>query len=384
MSSLELQAIRKSFGKVEVIPHLDLAIADGEFCVLVGPSGCGKSTLLRIIAGLEEVSSGRVLIDGRDVTGMEPPERGVAMVFQSYALYPHMTVAGNIGFGLRMARLAKAMIKDRVGNAAATLDLSALLTRKPRELSGGQRQRVAIGRAITRDPKLFLLDEPLSNLDAALRIGMRVELAKLKARLGATMIYVTHDQVEAMTLANRIVVMNQGRIEQVGPPLEVYHQPANRFVAGFIGSPAMNFVDGTVVECTGSRAVVRLAIGTDIALDLERPMAVGSGAVLGIRPEHLRLGASGDLPHCESVAIVVELLGSDTLLHLKVGEATLVVRADGMAVVRPGSTVTLSFPPSHCHLFDPAGRRVSKPHAIPGELPRSAVPEHQAATGHGL
>ena len=251
MSSLELRSIRKAFGKVVVIPDLDLSVADGEFRVLVGPSGCGKSTLLRIIAGLEDVTSGQILIDGEDVTGLEPPERGIAMVFQSYALYPHMSVAGNIGFGLRMAGLKKDVVNERVRDAAQSLSLDDLLARKPRELSGGQRQRVAIGRAITRDPTLFLLDEPLSNLDAALRIGMRFELAKLKARLNATMIYVTHDQVEAMTLADRIVVMNLGRIEQVGTPLELYHQPANRFVAGFIGSPAMNFLDGSLVSSRG-------------------------------------------------------------------------------------------------------------------------------------
>jgi multiple sugar transport system ATP-binding protein len=368
MSSLELRAVRKLFGKVEVIPNLDLTVADGEFCVLVGPSGCGKSTLLRIIAGLEDVTSGQILIDGEDVTGLEPPERGIAMVFQSYALYPHMSVAGNIGFGLRMAGLKRVIVGERVHRAAESLSLQELLARKPRELSGGQRQRVAIGRAITRDPRIFLLDEPLSNLDAALRIGMRFELAKLKARLNATMVYVTHDQVEAMTLADRIVVMNLGRIEQVGTPLELYHQPANRFVAGFIGSPAMNFLDGTVTASDGNRTGVRLDVGTELEVMLRRPVATGTRVALGIRPEHLLVGARAELPHLDGEAVFVELLGSDTLLHVKAGDTNLVARTDGMAVIRSASNVTLSLPPGQCHLFDSEGICVSEMHAIPGSV----------------
>ena len=366
MARLELKSVRKLFGKLEVIPDLDLAVADGEFCVLVGPSGCGKSTLLRIIAGLETVSDGSVLIDGQDVTELEPLERGIAMVFQSYALYPHMTVAGNIGFGLRMAGLKKGVVRDRVEDAATSLSLEALLDRRPRELSGGQRQRVAIGRAITRDPALFLLDEPLSNLDAALRIGMRFELAKLKARLNATMIYVTHDQVEAMTLADKITVMNLGRIEQVGTPLELYHRPANRFVAGFIGSPAMNFFDASVSTAEGHAVTIALDVGVTVPLVLRNPVAPGTRVALGIRPEHLIYGRRSDLPQIDGIAVFVELLGSDTLLHVKSGEANFVARTDGMSVVRTDSKVTVSLPPDQCQLFDAAGSCISEPHPIPG------------------
>ena len=369
MAHLEVRSVRKLFGKLEVIPGLDLTVADGEFCVLVGPSGCGKSTLLRIIAGLESVTSGTILIDSEDVTELEPFERGIAMVFQSYALYPHMSVAGNIGFSLRMAGLAKGAIRKRVQNAAESLSLEMLLARRPRELSGGQRQRVAIGRAITRDPTLFLLDEPLSNLDAALRIGMRFELAKLKTRLNATMIYVTHDQVEAMTLADKIMVMSAGRIEQAGLPLELYHQPANRFVAGFIGSPAMNFFDGTIRTVDGKTALVALDVGATVPVVLRKQAAVGTRAVLGIRPEHLVYGQRAELPHFDGVAVFVELLGSDTLLHVKSGEATIVARADGMAVVRAQSEVTLCLPPAQCHLFDETGSCISEPHQFPGNGP---------------
>ena len=272
-----------------VIPPLDLTIEDGSFTVLVGPSGCGKSTLLRLIAGLEDVSGGGVRIGGEDVTGAEPSDRGIAMVFQSYALYPHMSVRKNIGFGLKLAGLPKDEITRRVDQAASILQLGALLDRKPRELSGGQRQRVAIGRSIVRNPRVFLFDEPLSNLDAALRTQMRVELAELHARLGATMVYVTHDQVEAMTMADRIVIMNGGRVEQVGAPMEVYNRPASTFVAGFIGSPRMNLINGET--------------------------AAGYGAVtLGIRPEHIMLAEgegpwSGRLRH-------VEHLGSDTVAYV--------------------------------------------------------------------
>jgi multiple sugar transport system ATP-binding protein len=366
MAHLELKSVRKLFGRLEVIPDLSLTVADGEFCVLVGPSGCGKSTLLRIIAGLETVTSGTVMIDGHDVTELEPLERGIAMVFQSYALYPHMSVAGNIGFGLRMAGLKKGVVHGRVKNAAASLGLETLLERRPRELSGGQRQRVAIGRAITRDPTLFLLDEPLSNLDAALRIGMRFELAKLKARLNATMIYVTHDQVEAMTLADRIMVMNTGRIEQVGTPLELYHQPANRFVAGFIGSPAMDFFDATVTGIDGNVATVRLDVGATLPLTLREPAAAGTRVVLGIRPEHFIYGPRDGLPHIDGVAVFVELLGSDTLLHVKIGDTNFVARIDGMSVVRANSAVALSLPLDQCHVFDMAGRCISELHRIPG------------------
>ena len=263
MAKLSIDNVTKTYGGHSVIPQLSLNVADGEFCVLVGPSGCGKSTLLRIIAGLEPISSGRIIIDGVDVSGAEPPERGIAMVFQSYALYPHMDVERNMGFGLEIARTPRERDRrqgDARGREAA---LGSYLRRRPRELSGGQRQRVAIGRAITRKPKLFLLDEPLSNLDAALRVGMRVEIARLKAELASTMIYVTHDQVEAMTLADRIVVMNAGRIEQVGRRLDLYERPANLFVAGFIGSPAMNFLKGYISSLKGRSATVSLALGPE-------------------------------------------------------------------------------------------------------------------------
>jgi len=266
MADLELAGVRKSFGPVEILHGIDLSVRNGEFCVFVGPSGCGKSTLLRLIAGLEEVSDGRIAIDGRDVTDVQPAQRGIAMVFQSYALYPHMDVYENMAFGLKRARYPKAEIEARVQRAARTLHIENLLARRPRDLSGGQRQRVAIGRAIVREPKLFLFDEPLSNLDAALRVEMRVELAKLKAELGATIVYVTHDQIEAMTLADRIVVMSDGRVEQAGAPLDLYRAPANLFVAGFIGSPKMNFVPAQAVAMQDGALVVRLFDGATLAL----------------------------------------------------------------------------------------------------------------------
>ncbi|MGN6466926.1 MAG: ABC transporter ATP-binding protein, partial [Rhizobiaceae bacterium] len=256
MAGLSLHSVKKSFGQTEVVAGVDLEVADGEFVVFVGPSGCGKSTLLRMIAGLESTSGGTIRIAGRDVTNVDPSKRGVAMVFQTYALYPHMTVAANMGFPLEMAGDSQADIDKKVAEAARILHLEPYLKRKPRELSGGQRQRVAIGRAIVRKPDVFLFDEPLSNLDAELRVQMRLEIARLHQELGSTMIYVTHDQVEAMTLANRIVVLNMGRIEQVGAPLELYENPDNRFVAGFIGSPRMNFVEAEVLRAAGDRVVV--------------------------------------------------------------------------------------------------------------------------------
>ncbi|MDQ0471097.1 ABC transporter ATP-binding protein [Labrys wisconsinensis] len=359
MATLAIEDITKTYGSLAVIPRLSLEIADGEFCVLVGPSGCGKSTLLRIIAGLEPISSGRILIDGVDVSDAEPPERGIAMVFQSYALYPHMNVDRNMGFGLEIARTPRREIGERVARAAQKLRLDSYLHRKPRELSGGQRQRVAIGRAITRKPKLFLLDEPLSNLDAALRVGMRVEIARLKAELASTMVYVTHDQVEAMTLADRIVVMNGGRIEQVGTPLDLYEQPANRFVAGFIGSPAMNFLAGRVEEAREGRARVCLALGPSLEVALAVPVEAGAAVTLGVRPEHLRLGAAGDAPVLEGRAFMVEMLGSDTFVHLREKGEDIVVRDSEARRVRMGDAVTVSLPAAACHLFGEDGRRLS-------------------------
>jgi multiple sugar transport system ATP-binding protein len=311
-SSVVLRGVRKSFGAVDVIKGIDLTIDPGEFCVFVGPSGCGKSTLLRLISGLEETTSGTIEIGGRDVTDAEPSARGIAMVFQSYALYPHLTVRENIGFGLSLARLPKDVIRQKVAAAAEALQLTPLLDRKPRALSGGQRQRVAIGRAIVRDPKVFLFDEPLSNLDAALRAQMRVELSDLHRALGATMIYVTHDQVEAMTMADKIVVLNGGRIEQVGTPMELYETPVSPFVAGFIGSPKMNLYVG---------AAVGMACQT-----------------YGIRPEHLRL--TDDNPRWSGTVRYVERLGADTVIHLSVPQlGELVVRTDGSANPAVGSTV---------------------------------------------
>ncbi len=360
MANLSIENVTKSYGGHSVIPRLSLDVADGEFCVLVGPSGCGKSTLLRIIAGLEPISSGRIVIDGVDVSDAEPPERGIAMVFQSYALYPHMDVERNMGFGLEIARTPRPEISDRVARAAAKLHLGSYLRRKPRELSGGQRQRVAIGRAITRKPKLFLLDEPLSNLDAALRVGMRVEIARLKAELASTMIYVTHDQVEAMTLADRIVVMNAGRIEQIGAPLDLYERPANLFVAGFIGSPAMNFLKGRIAALEDGTATVSLDLGPQIDVALAERRDAGETITLGIRPEHIVLstepGRSGD--HTARASLV-EMLGSDTFVHLRDAEHSIVVRDRGGRRLKSGDVVAISLPPAECHLFDANGKRIS-------------------------
>ena len=301
-ASVVLKGIRKSFGAVEVIKGVDLTIAPGEFCVFVGPSGCGKSTLLRLISGLEEATSGIIEIAGKDVTDAEPSVRGIAMVFQSYALYPHLTVRDNIGFGLSLAKMPKDQIKAKVEAAAAALKLTDYLDRKPKALSGGQRQRVAIGRAIVRDPKVFLFDEPLSNLDAALRAQMRIELSDLHRKLGATMIYVTHDQVEAMTMADKIVVLNAGRVEQVGSPMDLYNAPVSPFVAGFIGSPKMNLYPGSAAGET---------CGT-----------------YGIRPEHLRL--TSENPRWTGTVRHVERLGADTVIYLDVPDlGEMVVRADG-------------------------------------------------------
>jgi len=353
MSKLELQAVSKSFGSLEIIPPLDLTVEHGEFCALVGPSGCGKSTLLRIIAGLEPATSGRVLVDGEDVTGAEPPERGVAMVFQSYALYPHMSVSANIGFGLKIARRAADEIRDKVDAAAQKLRLDALLARMPRELSGGQRQRVAIGRAITRDPRIFLLDEPLSNLDAALRGGMRVEIARLRQSLDATMIYVTHDQVEAMTLADRIVVMNKGRIEQIGAPMDLYHNPVNRFVAGFIGSPSMNFFEADLRENRGGELLLRLADGTEIVAGQSPAPIAADRVTLGIRPEHIEFGDTMAADNRVSGMVqVVERLGCDTLLHIDMSGSPLVMRQPrDLADIHAGERVTCRFPTEACHVF---------------------------------
>jgi len=359
MASVRLQGITKQYEDNPVIKGIDLDIADGEFVVLVGPSGCGKSTLLRIVAGLEDVSSGTVEIGGRICNDVEPAKRGIAMVFQSYALYPHMTVAENMGFALKLAGVPRTEIGERVARAAEILQIGHLLERRPKALSGGQRQRVAIGRAIVRKPEVFLFDEPLSNLDAALRGQTRVELARLHRELGATMIYVTHDQVEAMTLGQKIVVFNGGRIEQAGTPLELYERPANRFVAGFLGSPRMNFLPGALAGEEGHAANVRLPGGTTVSVAADATRAApGASVTLGVRPEHLRVEgreASGGIP---ATVALVEYLGDATIVYAQVDGVpemlALKCRPDGACPER-GETVMLAFDPGHGHLFDADG-----------------------------
>ncbi len=337
---------------------IDLTIEDREFVVFVGPSGCGKTTLLRMIAGLEDISSGDLFIDGAHANAVPPDKRGLAMVFQSYALYPHMTVAGNMGFALKMAGAPRTEIEEKVNEAARILQLEPLLGRRPRALSGGQRQRVAIGRAIVRSPKGFLFDEPLSNLDAALRVQMRTELVKLHQALAATMIYVTHDQVEAMTMADRIVVLEGGRVAQVGTPLELYHRPANLFVAGFIGSPKMNFLSARTVAVGRGELTLELDGGGTLALPapsgaLAGALAAGANVTLGVRPEHLLLADAGPLG---GVVDVVEHLGVETLAYVKVAaEGTVIVRTDDLSRIRQGETVSLTLRPGRGSLFDPAG-----------------------------
>ena len=324
MADVVFSNVQKRYGAVEIIPGLDLTIPDGSFTVLVGPSGCGKSTLLRMIAGLEEVSGGTIEIGGDDVTTRDPSQRGIAMVFQSYALYPHMSVADNIGFGLKLSGMPKAEIERRVREAAETLQLTHLLDRKPKQLSGGQRQRVAIGRAIVRKPKVFLFDEPLSNLDAALRAQMRVELAELHSRIGATMVYVTHDQVEAMTMADRIVVLKDGHIEQAGAPMELYREPATPFVASFIGSPRMNFIAGEEAKKLG-------------------------GDLVGIRPEHLRITPDAQWP---VTVRHVEHLGSETLIYVTSAIlGPLTIKAEGDADMSAGETIHVGYDSADLHRF---------------------------------
>ena len=338
MATVELRNVSKSFGTVEVLRDINLSLEKGEFVVFVGPSGCGKSTLLRMIAGLEDITGGELRIDGQPMNEVLPAKRGIAMVFQSYALYPHMSVYENMAFGLEQAKLSKPEIAARVQDAARMLQIETLLDRKPKQLSGGQRQRVAIGRAITRDPRVFLFDEPLSNLDAALRVDTRLEIAALSERLpDTTMIYVTHDQVEAMTLADRIVVLNGGIVEQIGTPMELYERPASAFVAGFIGSPKMNFLTGPVAEAHGA-------------------------ATYGIRPEHIALSLdSGDWT---GRVVFTERLGSDTFVHVDVaGVGPVNVRVEGRSDFAAGEQVHLTPDPSAIHLFDAKGRPVAQ--AVP-------------------
>jgi multiple sugar transport system ATP-binding protein len=353
--------VKKSFGDVQIIKGVDLEIADGEFCVFVGPSGCGKSTLLRMIAGLEDITSGSLAIGGKEMADVEPADRGVAMVFQSYALYPHMTVRDNITFGLRMTGHKASDIEPKLKRAAEMLQLSHLLDRKPSQLSGGQRQRVAIGRAIVREPDVFLFDEPLSNLDAALRVQMRTEIGKLHADLAATMIYVTHDQVEAMTMADKIVVLNSGIIEQVGSPLELYHRPRNMFVAGFIGSPKMNFLKATASSGKAGKLDVSLPGGASITLEGKQAVLQAATPVtLGIRPEHLSLdGAGKQGATLTSKVRLAEYLGSETMFYTHLADGSeIAVKADGLARADIGSALKIEINPAACHLFDEDGRAI--------------------------
>jgi lactose/L-arabinose transport system ATP-binding protein len=352
MADLKLNKVIKRFGAVQTIHGVDLDIKHGEFVVFVGPSGCGKSTLLRMIAGLETITDGEVMIDGVAVNDVSPSDRGIAMVFQSYALYPHMTVKENMSFGLRLAKRPKEEIEQRVGEAARILKLEPLLDRLPKQLSGGQRQRVAIGRTIVRNPKVFLFDEPLSNLDAELRVQMRVEISKLHEQLGNTMVYVTHDQVEAMTMADKIVVLRDGRVEQVGAPLELYHNPVNQFVAGFIGSPRMNFLNAKVLKMDGIKALLELTGGEQFSMHLDRPVKVGDVLLMGIRPEHLQLDDFGDVKIDLNVD-VVEALGGATFAYTQyAGEDEVVVVTDGSHIIPRGKTINVSFKLEHVHLFD--------------------------------
>jgi len=359
MADLKLTRVVKRFGDLETIHGIDLDIRDGEFVVFVGPSGCGKSTLLRMIAGLEDITSGDIHIDDACVTKVPASKRGVAMVFQSYALYPHMTVRENMGFGLKMAKVGKDEISRRVDEAAAILQLEALLERKPTALSGGQRQRVAIGRTIVRNPKVFLFDEPLSNLDAELRVKMRVEIAKLHATLRNTMVYVTHDQTEAMTMADKIVVLRSGNVEQVGSPLELYLNPVNEFVAGFIGSPKMNFIDCDVISVTAQTLGLQLPCGTQTELPARTAgLRPGDRVKLGIRPEHVQEDAQGDLVIGVDVDVVEHLGGSTFVYANYAGQEGLTLQVGGLSEMCAGDRRKISFDRSFCHLFDAAGQSI--------------------------
>jgi sn-glycerol 3-phosphate transport system ATP-binding protein len=355
MADIAIRNLRKSYGRSEIVHGLDLDIADGEFVVVLGPSGCGKSTLLRLIAGLEAITAGEISIAGRVVNKLEPRERGCAMVFQNFALYPHMTVAANIGYALKVAGMPKAERTARVARVADTLGLAEFLDRKPAALSGGQRQRVAMGRAMIREPSVFLFDEPLSNLDAKLRVQMRVEIKRLHQRLGATSIFVTHDQVEAMTLADRLVVMNKGRIEQLGAPAEVYRRPATRFVAGFIGSPPMNFMAARVV----SPDLIALDSGHRLALAGVGSLPVGSTVVAGFRPEDMRLAEQASADAIPFATEMIEELGASRLLHGQLAGAECVVAVPSAAAPATDGPLFARIAPGCIHLFDgQAGNRI--------------------------
>lgn len=358
MATIELRNVTKSFGNQQVIQGVDLQISDREFVAFVGPSGSGKSTLLRMIAGLEEVSEGALLIDGVPVEHVPPAKRGLAMVFQSYALYPHMTVAENMGFNLRLAGVSKAERDEKVGAVARVLEMEALLQRKPRQLSGGQMQRVAIGRAMTRQPKAFLLDEPLSNLDAGLQAQMRLELVRLHQELKTTMIYVTHDQLEAMTMADRIVVLNQGRVEQSGTPLELYHHPASAFVAGFIGAPKMNFLGATVARATSTEVTLQLSDGANLIVPTpQRKLTQGENVALGVRPEDIVIDPDGEFA---GQVEIVEHLGAWVFLHVRIGSGTkLVAVASGDCQLKAGDRLRLGVLRHRIHLFDDSGKAIN-------------------------
>jgi multiple sugar transport system ATP-binding protein len=346
MASVSLRGVHKRYGGITVLPGVELDIADREFVTLVGPSGCGKSTLLRMIAGLESVSAGEIAIGGERVNEMPPMHRDVAMVFQSYALYPHMNVRQNMSFGLRLRHLAAGLIVEKVEQAAAMLNLGALLARLPSQLSGGQRQRVAMGRAMVRQPRVFLFDEPLSNLDAKLRVQMRTEIKALHRRLSSTSIYVTHDQIEAMTMADRIVVMNAGRIEQVGSPEDLYDRPANLFVAGFIGSPAMNFLTGAVQDDA------MLLVDGGLRLPLPQGLPTGQRITLGVRPEHVHMATSSDAASFDARVVSVEPTGVDTHIVCEVGSVLLTVSVRERVRPAPGETLRLALALDHLHCFD--------------------------------
>ncbi|MGK7868238.1 sn-glycerol-3-phosphate ABC transporter ATP-binding protein UgpC [Falsiroseomonas sp. E2-1-a20] len=349
MATLTLNSVKKQFAATQVLHGIDLEVADGEMIVVVGASGCGKSTLLRIVAGLETATSGHVRIDGRDVTALEPADRDIAMVFQNYALYPHMSVFENMAYGLKIRGMKTAEIRRRVDEAAQMLEIGPLLERKPRQLSGGQRQRVAMGRAVVREPKLFLFDEPLSNLDAKLRVQMRAEIRRLQKRLGVTSLFVTHDQVEAMTLGDRLVVMHQGRAAQVASPMEVWGRPADTYVASFIGSPAMNFLDATLAQ--GGTAAVLKAGPTITFADGPRPGAAGTPLILGIRPEHIEPGDGG-----LTLAVdLVEPLGSETVIHGSLPGGEILTARLPIPASNIGATMPVRLPAQAFHVFDGAG-----------------------------
>ncbi|HEX7842334.1 MAG TPA: sn-glycerol-3-phosphate ABC transporter ATP-binding protein UgpC [Kofleriaceae bacterium] len=361
-TAIALRGIAKRFGGTRVLEGIDLEVKQGEFCVFVGPSGCGKSTLLRLIAGLESASAGDLYLDGVRVNDVAPSRRGIAMVFQSYALYPHMTVYENLEFGLSLGKLDKAEADRRIREAARMLQIDHLLDRLPKQLSGGQRQRVAIGRALTRRPHIFLFDEPLSNLDAALRVTMRAELSRLHRQLAATMVYVTHDQVEAMTLADRLVVLTAGRVEQVGAPLEVYHRPRTRFAAGFLGSPRMNFIGGEVTEIAAGGVTVQLTGGGTVTAAVTGDgVNLGDKVTVGIRPEHLRITAAGGAPLSAAI-LLVENLGDHAILHLDREQqdgGRILAKVD-KPPAGEGKTVGFEIPAEDCHVFDAQGLALAR------------------------